>query len=120
MNKLHLWQRYKKYLNVNPTIGLMLDISRMNFTEGFFDEMHPRMQQAFLDMADLEGGGTANPDEQRMVGHYWLRNPRLAPGSELAAEIECTQRRIREFAATVHDGTITAPSGRRFSRYGGV
>ena len=116
MNKQDLWQRYKKYLHVNPAIGLMLDISRMNFAEGFFEEMQPRMQKAFLDMAELERGGIANPDEQRMVGHYWLRNPLLAPNNELAAEIEFTLRGVREFAANVHDGTITAPSGRHFSR----
>ena len=39
--------------------------------------MEPRMQKAFADMAALEAGAIANPDEKRMVGHYWLRNPAL-------------------------------------------
>jgi glucose-6-phosphate isomerase len=116
MDKLQLWERYKKYLNVNPAIGLTLDISRMNFPDGFFADMEQRMQQAFHDMADLEGGSIANPDEKRMVGHYWLRNPRLAPTRELAAEIEFTLRAIREFAATLHDGTVSPPEGKRFTR----
>ena len=29
-------------------------------------------------MAALEKGAIANPDENRMVGHYWLRAPDLA------------------------------------------
>jgi glucose-6-phosphate isomerase len=116
MDKLQLWERYKKYLNVNRAIGLTLDISRMNFPDGFFADMEQRMQQAFHDMADLEGGSIANPDEKRMVGHYWLRNPSLAPTRELEAEIEFTLRAIREFAATLHDGTVSAPGGKRFTR----
>jgi len=30
-------------------------------------------------MEALEGGAIANPDEGRMVGHYWLRAPERAP-----------------------------------------
>ena len=116
MDKLQLWERYKNHLNVNPAIGLMLDISRMGFPDGFFNEMEQRMQKAFDDMALLEGGGMANPDEGRMVGHYWLREPGLAPTAELAAEIEFTFRGVKEFAVAVHDGTVSAPGGRRFTR----
>ncbi|HGG57858.1 MAG TPA: glucose-6-phosphate isomerase, partial [Nannocystis exedens] len=36
-------------------------------------------------MAKLEGGAIANPDENRRVGHYWLRNPDLAPDPEIGA-----------------------------------
>lgn len=116
MDKLHLWERYKNHLNVNPAIGLMLDISRMGFPDDFFNDMEQRMQKAFHDMAELEGGAIANPDERRMVGHYWLREPNLAPTGELAAEIAFTLRGVKEFAAGVHDGTVTAPDGKRFTR----
>ena len=30
-------------------------------------------------MAALEAGAKANPDEDRQVGHYWLRAPERAP-----------------------------------------
>lgn len=33
------------------------------------------------DMLALEAGAIANPDENRQVGHYWLRSPQLAPPS---------------------------------------
>jgi glucose-6-phosphate isomerase len=36
------------------------------------------MDAAFAEMAALEKHAVANPDEKRMVGHYWLRNPALA------------------------------------------
>ena len=31
MERLQLWERYQRYLNDNPAIGLSIDISRMNF-----------------------------------------------------------------------------------------
>ncbi|XWS14935.1 hypothetical protein CRYUN_Cryun35bG0051100 [Craigia yunnanensis] len=50
--------------------------------------MEPRFQAAFKAMEDLEKGAIANPDEGRMVGHYWLRNTKLAPNSFLRVQIE--------------------------------
>lgn len=110
------WKRYQEHLCHLPQLGLTLDISRMNFPAGYLGEMEPAMQRAFTAMAALEGGSIANPDEGRMVGHYWLRTPELAPSADLSAEIEFTIRAIVEFAADVHDGTITAVSGRSFTR----
>jgi glucose-6-phosphate isomerase len=77
------WERYKKYLNFNPEIGLMVDISRMRFPEDYFDRMESSIQKAFQDMEAIESGAIANPDEKRMVGHYWLRAPELAPRREI-------------------------------------
>jgi glucose-6-phosphate isomerase len=41
------------------------------------------MQRAFKAMSELEKGAIANPDENRRDGHYWLRNPALAPEPEI-------------------------------------
>ncbi len=117
MDNMKLWQRYREYLCVCPEIDLMLDLSRMNFPEGFLEEMEPRVQNAFAEMDALEKGAVANPDENRMVGHYWLRTPGLAPAAIISAEIEINLRGVREFAEGIHDGSITAPGGRRFSRF---
>jgi glucose-6-phosphate isomerase len=78
--------------------------------------MQPQAEKAFAAMRDLETGGIANPDENRMVGHYWLRNPQLAPNDEVRAEIEQTNARIQKFASDVHVGRIAAPSGKPFER----
>jgi len=48
-----------------------------------------------------------------MVGHYWLRNPGLAPSASLRNDIEETNARIKKFAAEVHAGDI-APSKGKF------
>ena len=117
MDKIELWDRYNKYLCTCPELGLSLDISRMNFDDGFLERMEPGMQRAFAAMKNLEGGAIANPDEGRMVGHYWLRNPCLAPTPEIRKEIEETIAKCITFSRHIHDGTIRSPSGQTFTRF---
>jgi glucose-6-phosphate isomerase len=102
MQPVELWNRYRQYLCEAPAIGLSLDISRMLFHDGFLESMEPRIQQAYTAMEELERGAVANPDENRMVGHYWLRAPELAPQGELRQEIAGTLTQINEFVAQVH------------------
>ncbi len=106
-----LWERFQKYYTEFPSLGLAMDLSRMNFADEFFDDMGVRMQKAFQDMAALENGAVANPDEQRMVGHYWLRNPDMAPSPELQQAIRSTLRDVESFAREAHAGTIRGAKG---------
>jgi glucose-6-phosphate isomerase len=110
-----LWPRFREYFLHYSDIGFSLDISRMRFPDNFFEKMQPRVEKAFAAMRDLEAGGIANPDEGRMVGHYWLRNPQLAPNEQLRADIEETNARIKQFAADVHSGKIVTSDGERFA-----
>ena len=110
-SKQQLWQRFQKYYREFPTIGLTLDLSRMNFGDDFFSALEPRIQKAFAAMAELERGAIANPDEKRMAGHYWLRNPSLSPSPDLKKEIEDTVDAIKKFARQVHSGKLTGQSG---------
>ncbi len=110
-SKTELWQRFQKYYTEFPALGLAIDVSRMNFTEDYLASMKTPIQKAFTAMAELEKGGIANPDEKRMVGHYWLRNPALAPTPTIKKEIEDTLAAIKAFAAQVHGGTIRGAKG---------
>lgn len=106
-----LWKRYVDWLYQNKELGLYLDVSRVGFTEEFLTEMEPRIQKAFVDMEELEKGAIANPDEGRMVGHYWLRNPKLAPKAILTQQIESTLERICGFAEEVISGKVSFKIG---------
>jgi glucose-6-phosphate isomerase len=110
-SKLEWWERFQKYYTEFPKLGLAVDLSRMNVDDTFFAAMEPPMQKAFASMAALESGAIANPDEKRMVGHYWLRNPLLAPSPEIRKEIEYTIVRIKKFAAKIHMGKIRGAGG---------
>jgi glucose-6-phosphate isomerase len=109
-----LWPRFQKYFLRYDDLGFSLDISRMRFADDFMETMQPRVEKAFAAMRELEAGAIANPDEQRMVGHYWLRDPKLAPTAELRTEIEQTNDRIKRFASDIHVGRITSKDGRPF------
>jgi glucose-6-phosphate isomerase len=111
LSNQQLWERFQKYYTEFPTIGLAMDLSRMALDDQFLAGMDSRMQKAFSAMDALEKGAIANPDENRMVGHYWLRNPALAPDIEIKSEIESTLSAIKRFAAQVHQGQIRGARG---------
>lgn len=111
------WNRFQQCLCHCPELGLWLDYSRMRFDDDYLSRMEPALQQAFSAMQALERGAVANPDEHRMVGHYWLRAPELSPTDEIRQEIVSTVDRIESFAAAVHDGRISAPAGKLFTGF---
>ena len=109
-----LWQRFQRFFLYYRDLDFSVDISRMKFPDDFLEKMRPKIEKAFAAMRELESGAIANPSEQRMAGHYWLRNPALAPTPEIRAEIEETIKHIKAFAADIHAGKITAENGKRF------
>jgi glucose-6-phosphate isomerase len=110
-SKEQLWHRFQKYYTEFPTLGLAIDLSRVDFPDEFFAKREPRMQKAFAAMAELEKGALANPDEKRMVGHYWLRNSALAPTPDIRKEIDDTIAGVKAFAKEVHDGKVVSARG---------
>ncbi len=107
-----LWQRFQSLLWHDEEQGCWLDVSRMALTPADLEALTPRFELAFAAMNRLESGAIANPDEQRMVGHYWLRSPGLAPDPAVAAHIEAEVDRIETFAQQVLRGERVAPAGR--------
>ncbi|OIR13561.1 glucose-6-phosphate isomerase [mine drainage metagenome] len=105
------WTRYKELNFPNQALGVSLDLSRMPFPDGYLEQMAAPMQACFSEMSALEKGAIANPDENRMVGHYWLRAAHLAPTAELSREITGTLAAIKDFSAKVHSGAIKGPRG---------
>lgn len=114
MDTKALWNRYENWLYYHEGLDLYLDISRMQFDDALVNTLKPKFEKAFKDMEALEGGAIANPDENRMVGHYWLRHPELAP-AQLKKEITETLDQIDAFAQKVHNGTIHPPEAPKFT-----
>src|SRR5690606_12231909 len=109
------WSRFKTHYHHNAELGLSLDISRIPFPDDFLARMEPAMQKAFADMAALEGGAIANPDENRMVGHYWLRNPALAPSTDPREAITGALDDLTTFDAKIRVGVIAPATGKKFT-----
>ncbi len=97
-----LWEKFQVSYIANDELGVTLDASRMRFDEAWLATMEPAAQKSFAAMDALEKGAIANPDEKRMVGHYWLRTPEIAPNDELREEIVTCYANVKEFAMRTH------------------
>ncbi len=105
------WESFQRNFSDFPSLGLSIDLSLAGLESAFPGALQPKLQSAFEKMAALETGAIANPDEQRMVGHYWLRNAALAPKPKLRREIEQTIAAVKSFALRVHGGTVRGAGG---------
>ena len=105
------WKSYNQNIVRYPQFGFSLDLSLMDISEDFNASMEPKVQKAFADIKAIESGAIANPDEGRMVGHYWLRNADLAPSPEIKKSITEPLADLKDFAVKVHSGEVAPPSG---------
>lgn len=110
------WNRFTQYSCHHASLGFALDYSRIPFPDTFLAGMEPAIQRAFAAMKQLEAGAIANPDENRMVGHYWLRASKLAPSADLTAAINSCLAQIKAFAADVHAGKLLGSTGKKFTQ----
>jgi glucose-6-phosphate isomerase len=69
-----LWQRFQQYFLYHRNLDFSLDISRMKFSEDFFEKMQPKIERAFGRMRELEAGAIANPTEKRVVGQLVMES----------------------------------------------
>jgi glucose-6-phosphate isomerase len=110
---------YREY----PELQLATDVGCVGFPKGYFETARVRglLARAFDHMARLEAGEKVNRDELddqgqpgRMVGHYWLRAPELAPKDkpELAEAIRATLTSVKRFSRSVLAGRLTGQKGR--------
>ncbi len=115
MSSTSLWNRFQKYFLRYESLGVSIDISRMNFPDDFITTMAAKADHAAQSMHKLEAGAIANPDEGRMVGHYWLRDSAIAPTADLKKEIDDTNAAILSFASDIHGGKILSSTGKKFT-----
>ena len=111
------WDRFGQFYFEDDALGFALDTSRIDFAADAFEAMRQPVSAALQAMRELEAGAIANPDEQRMVGHYWLRAPHLAPQPALRAEIEQALADVKSFVAKVHSGALSGAKGQPFRHF---
>jgi glucose-6-phosphate isomerase len=108
------WSHFSARSSVCSRTGVTVDLSRIGLGDSELSEYCKAFPGVLAAMASLEGGSIANPDEGRMVGHYWLRNSSLAPTSQIRDEIFVTLERLSSFVAGIHAGRLSSPSGAPF------
>lgn len=105
------WERYKRWHCSVGSLGISFDFSRMRFEASDLAKLDERMAESYQAMKALENGEIANPDEGRMVGHYWLRAAELAPQVEIREQIEDAVQKVKVFAESIHRGTCAGARG---------
>jgi len=111
--------RFARYLSCRSALEdpfVELDLSHAQLGEAEFAALRGPLQQALRAMQQIEIGAIANADEQRMVGHFWLRAPGLAPSPEIEQAIVDALADVEAFAAAIHTGRITPPEGGVFTK----
>ena len=114
MSKIPSWNYYQQHCLQMPELGMSIDTSRMNAPNKLPDSLQDKFSNAFEQMQELEKGAIANPDENQMVGHYWLRNPTLAPTEKIQNQINSTLDHIQQFAADIHQKKIKPQKSAQF------
>lgn len=108
------WIEFKENFYFDNKTEFSIDLGNIGINKEVKKDFEKKFEKVFKDMQALESGSIANPDENRMVGHYWLRTPSLAPNNEIKECIEKTIKDIKEFANNVHSGKIVSSTGKNF------
>ena len=114
MNNTPSWNYFQQHCLQITELAMSIDTSRMKSPDNIPDSLQEKFSLAFEQMQELEKGAIANPDENQMVGHYWLRNPALAPTKKIQNQINSTLDKIQQFAADIHQRKITPQKSTHF------
>ncbi|MEI8254570.1 MAG: glucose-6-phosphate isomerase [Deltaproteobacteria bacterium] len=109
-----LWHSYRDRLFTHRALGFALDLSRMDLPADLYETQAAPIAAAFRAMEALEQGALANPDEGRMVGHYWLRDSARAPTPELRSAVDDALASILRFRDQVRSGEVRPERAERF------
>ncbi len=115
MSNVKAWNNFTNNLYTNSDLGFFLDLSDASIITSKIQSFGGQIHAALKDMDALEKGAKSNPDEDRQVGHYWLRNPDISPTSEICQLIKDTIRDIKIFAFDILNGRLRNPAGQTFT-----
>ena len=111
LSPLTLYLMNTSYYQTYPELGFSADFRLVGFPEEYTEQQSELTDKALASMQELESGALSNPDEGRMVGHYWLRNPGLAPSAEISDSITESLKKVKDCAQKVRNGILTSPNG---------
>jgi glucose-6-phosphate isomerase len=110
------FSRYLRYRSVLDDPFVELDLSHARLADDDLRALEGPLARALVAMQRLEAGAIANADEQRQVGHFWLRAPGLAPQPAIEETIAAAIAAVEAFAQAVHSGRKAPPEGGAFTK----
>ena len=112
---LNDWAKFTKYLWFSKDINMWIDISKVFFNENQINEISTKFKYVFSESKKLENGAIANLDENRQVGHYWLRNSDISPDDNIKNEIDKDIKDIDKFCSGILNKDILNKQGKFFT-----
>ena len=112
---LNSWDKFCNYLWFDKKLKIWLDISKINFTNEEIKNLEEKFKDVFLSIKELENGAISNIDENRQVGHYWLRNPSISPSSKINGEINADINEISKFGEKILNGNIKNKNNQNYT-----
>ncbi len=109
------WDKFCNYLWFDKKLNIWLDISKINFNNDKISSLEKKFKNVFSSIQELEAGAISNIDENRQVGHYWLRNPSIAPSAQISEEINNDIKVISEFGKDIISGNIKNKSNQKYT-----
>ena len=103
------------YLWFDKKLNIWLDISKINFKSKEIKNLEDKFIDVFSSIKELENGAISNIDENRQVGHYWLRNPSISPCSKIREEISADINAISEFGKQILNGDIKNKNNQKYT-----
>ena len=113
--ELNSWDKFCNYLWFDKKLNIWLDISKINFTSKELKNLEEKFIDVFSSIKELENGAISNIDENRQVGHYWLRNPSISPSSKIGEEIRADINAISEFGKQILNGDIKNKNNQKYT-----
>ncbi len=83
-----------------------LDFSKSLFSKNLVDNYSEKFKSALNELKALEKGEKVNKDEDRMVGHYWLRNSEISPNKDISSSITEEIEKIKNFSKDKYTSCI--------------
>ena len=105
------WNKFCEYLWFENKLNLWLDISKVKIKKNLINDLEINFAKAFEAMDKLEAGEVSNIDENRQVGHYWLRDSSISPDNKIKVEIDNEIQKILNFGKSIINGQIKNKSG---------
>ena len=109
------WDKFSNYLWFDKELKIWIDISKVNFNDTDFSNLSKCFEDVFLAIDDLEKGAISNIDENRQVGHYWLRNSSISPNRQIKEIIDSEISLIERFGNDVINGKLLNKNGEIFT-----
>ena len=114
-DNLNEWERFSNCLWFNDELNIWLDISKVNFNQNQFTDIKNKFKKVFKALDELENGAISNVNENRQVGHYWLRNSAISPNQKVRDNIDKEILNIKDFGQSILNGDLLNKDNKKFT-----